>query len=834
MKNITVHLCFVILLLLLLNTFHTNAQQVTILDDNINTNGQVELKVNSTTKNYFITKIRHHIDSMFLQPTSITIGQENTTIITEPAQHYPVDNYKVLKYNIDNPFDTDNDGVDDIIELNNAPIQSPLNAASQINIEDGLVMIDGFETFQNLSIQKDFVEWSEFLNGKAYVKFIITNIGKATVYFINSKKHNLHADFADAINIASAGDLIKKGQVIYHPHSISNNGSLGAFAFNYSNGRPQNFEVVQATYEVLAANMPFLKNNLSYLITTNNEAQYVEEELLFNQSRVSTLFEKDLYEGIDYLGLHQAEGFGFLRVVNLGEIPNPRDIVLYKTLPNSLPRVAGIMTSAIQTPLSHVNIRAIQNNIPNAYIKNAATLPAIENLLNNYVYYKVEKNKYVIRAATLAEVNNWFKNIRPTEQQQPPLNLTHTKILPLTEIDFLMYDGYGAKCSNMASMLTFGFPTETIPNGFGIPFYFYQEFMKHNNFFEEIGETIAAEKFKTDRLIRGEQLKDLRKKIKNATMPSWMLADLAAMHAEFPVGSSVRCRSSSNNEDILGFNGAGLYNSKTQHPDEGHISKSIKQVYASLWNLRAFEEREFYRINHFDAAMGVLCHPNFVNEKANGVGISTDPFYNTTNTFYLNSQVGENLITNPETNAIPEEILLDDNFSSVADFSVIQYSNLTLPETTVLNQQHLKQLRNYLHVIDTEFKRLYHAENDENFAMDIEYKITSNNKLAIKQARPWVYFGLWEVNNNNIEKKFDLKVAPNPAREKINIKCQACNINKVTITNINGQHIVAHYFNETVDPNFDLYIANLPPGIYLLNSFKDKNKHYQTVKFIKH
>ena len=58
------------------------------------------------------------------------------------------------------------------------------------------------------------------------------------------------------------------------------------------------------------------------------------------------------------------------------------------------------------------------------------------------------------------------------------------------------------------------------------------------------------------------------------------------------------------------------------------------------------------------AAMGLLCHPNFQEEKSNGVGISIDPIYETENTFYLNTQVGESLITNPDPNSVPEEILL--------------------------------------------------------------------------------------------------------------------------------------------------------------------------------
>lgn len=834
MKNITAYLSFLLFSVLIFLGKNLNAQQIPIINYSINTNGQAQLNINSTEQNYYITKIRHQPDSLFLRPTTLTLGKINTTVIAEAAQHYPVEHYQVLEYAIEQAFDTDEDGIDDITEYNNAPLQSPFNAALPISIEDGLTMVDSFTTFQQLSIKKDFVQWSEFLNGKEYVKFIINDLNKPKLYFINSKTHNFHIDFAKAVNIEFADDHIKKGQIIFHPNIISNNGTLGTFAFNYSNGRPQYFKIVQATYELLIANMPFLKNNLSYFVTANSKTKFQQDELLYQQSRVPILFEEDVYEDINFQGLHQGEGFGFLRLMTLEEIPSPRDIVLYEALPNALPRVGGIITTAIQTPLSHVNLRAIQNNIPNAYIKNAPNIDAIKNLLNSYVYFKVEKDSYDIRAATLQEVNTWFENTRPTEEQYPPLNLAHTKILPLNEIDFFMFDAYGVKCTNVATMHTFGFKNETIPNGFGIPFYYYQEFMKYNNFFGMIGEMINQEAFKTDRNTRDELLKKISKEIKNAAMPNWMLNDLAAMHATFPKGTSIRCRSSSNNEDIPGFNGAGLYDSKTQHPDEGHISKSIKQVYASLWNLRAFEEREFYRINHFIAAMGVLCHPNFSNEKANGVAISGDPFYNTDNTFYLNTQVGEDLVTNPETSSIPEEILLHNDFNDEARFSVLQYSNLVPLETTILSKQHLKELRDYLFVIDSEFKQLYNVSASDEFAIDIEYKITNTNQLIIKQARPWVNYDLTQNEDYTNEDVFNLIVTPNPAREKIIVQCQFCNINKIIIFNIAGQQFSWSFVPENLFVNFEFYIKNLAPGVYFLSSFTGNEEHYETVKFLKH
>ena len=209
-------------------------------------------------------------------------------------------------------------------------------------------------------------------------------------------------------------------------------------------------------------------------------------------------------------------------------------------------------------------------------------------------------------------------------------------------------------------------------------------------------------------------------------------ADLAA---RFGADRPIRARSSTNNEDLPDFNGAGLYDSKTQRPDEGHLSKSIKQVYASVWNLRAFLEREFYRIDHLATAMGVLVHPNFDDELANGVAVSVDPVYETPDAFYVNAQVGENLVTNPDAASVPEALLLD----ATGRAAYISRSNLVEPGESLLTADQLGDLRDRLTVIHDRFAALYGVVGGEQFAMEIEFKITTDGVLAIKQARRWVF-----------------------------------------------------------------------------------------------
>ncbi|MFK7951111.1 MAG: PEP/pyruvate-binding domain-containing protein [Saprospiraceae bacterium] len=831
--NYTVQ-CFFILTLFL-NCHSVFGQQVVpIISHNTNTSGQVELEINSSSDKYYILSVRNHVDSTFDIMTSMVLGEDGTMIISESLSGYPIEHYQIMEYNISTPDDVDEDGIDDITEFQNIPTQSPINAAPEILEEDGLVFIDTFTTFKKLTVIKDRVLFSEFLNGKGFVKYIITDFyTNPKIYFINTFKHTLHADFANEIGINYLGNDIKKGQIIYHPTSFANNGTLGAYAFNYSNGFPEDFDVVRRTHELLAANMPFIENNLAYFITAANQAQYEQDSILHTQSRVPVLLEADAYGDVDYWGLNPSEGFGLFRQIVGDEVPGPKDIVLYEQLPNALPRVGGIMTSVIQTPLSHVNLRAIQNEIPNAFIRDPLLIDSIADLLNKYIYFKVEQDSYVIREATLEEVNTWFDNIRPTKEQTPPLNLDYTSILPLDDIKFIMFDGFGAKCANVATMRRFGFPDGTIPDGFGVPFYFYQEFMKHNGLFKEIETIINSAEFQADRNVRDEMLFAFREKIRSGRMPNWMLVELQRMQTSFPKETPIRVRSSTNNEDLPGFNGAGLYDSRTHYEIEGHIAKSIKQIYASLWNLRAFEERDFYRVNHFTASMGILCHPSYQDEKANGVGVSIDPIYGTSNTFYLNSQVGEELITNPSGTVLPEEILLDRVWINFDDYIVIQRSNLISEDSVILSRLDLNAMRKYLTTIHDEFAKLYHAEGLEDFAMDIEYKITSDDRLIIKQARPWVSFVLEEEFANPEIENIKMTVFPNPADKSITLACEECHITAVKITNILGQSIEPVVINYPTTASVRVDVQELPKGVYVISGFVTNNNQFYSMKFVK-
>ncbi len=607
----------------------------------------------------------------------------------------------------------------------------------QVEFKDGTATIPDRETFKKLSYQGIDVLIDTQLAGIEFVKIQVenTHTQNPQLYFMNTKTHRSHGSFMQAAGLGR-GQGQMRGVLSYRPLFTAPNGEPGVYTFEFNPNNAFSFEKIKLVHDLLVAKMPILKNRLGYCPLWGAIGIYRREKALYDKAEFPVYFEDDLYANIGYLPLNQAESYGRLRVLETSDHPTTRDIVICKTLPNEMSRVAGIITGVRQTPLSHVNLRAIQDKVPNAFIATAWEHKLIAPLIGKYVYYKVNPDGFEIREATREEVETHFADLRPAKTQKPTRDLSAKKILPLDDIKFSDSSSFGVKTANVATLRTFGFSKGAVPDGFGVPFYFYDEFMKHNGFYKKIEALLKEPDFQNSHDTKDAELKKLRSEIEMGKMPAWMMRAFSDLQNSFPDGTSLRCRSSTNNEDLPGFSGAGLYDSFTHNIDEGHLSKSIKQVFASLWNFRAFEARDFFRIDHFTTAMGVLVHPNFENESANGVAVTDDVVYQTEGNYYLNIQVGEDLVTNPEEQSIPEEVLLD--WWDSNNYRIVSTSNRVTDNKRILSDKYLRELNIYLGTVHNKFSRLYSGGSQtQDFAMEIEFKITNDGKISIKQARPW-------------------------------------------------------------------------------------------------
>lgn len=610
-------------------------------------------------------------------------------------------------------------------------------APQDLKFEMGVATIPDVKTFGELSYKGTDVGRDPYLENLQYVKFLIENpeTDDAALYFMHTGNYRAHPPYMRMVGMNSRRAV--RGAISLQPRMKNSTGGAGLYVFDFQPNDAFPFEEIEYIRDVLVNYAPFLQGQLAYHPLRGGMKQYEEDKAKYAASDVLVHLDTDLYDNIGFLPLNTSESYGLLRVLDNDTRPSPRDIVICRTLPNQMPRVAGVISEERQTPLSHVNLRCVQDRVPNAFVANALKEQAISSLVGKLVHYKVTSDSYSIREATKDEVDEHFKSLRPGEPLVPKRNFARTEILPLTEIEFTQSDSYGVKAANLATMHTFEFPAGMIPNGFAVPFSFYDEFMKHNGLYTRIDEMLADPKFDSDRDVQRRVLKKFRKTITQGNMPESIMTALGDVQASFPRGTSIRCRSSTNNEDLPGFSGAGLYDSFTHKPDEGHLQKSIKQVFASLWNFRAFEEREFYRVDHKLTAMGVLLHANYKEERANGVAVTDDILYGSLGNYYLNTQIGEDLVTNPDAESSPEEVLL--GWWEKDGHQVVRRSSDADEGKCLLTDEHIAGLRKRLAKIHGRFRKLYGFDENDPFAMEIEFKITKEGKLVIKQARPWVF-----------------------------------------------------------------------------------------------
>jgi hypothetical protein len=258
-------------------------------------------------------------------------------------------------------------------------------------------------------------------------------------------------------------------------------------------------------------------------------------------------------------------------------------------------------------------------------------------------------------------------------------------------------------------------------------------------------------------------------------------------------------RSSTNSEDLEGFTGAGLYDSDSvklyektdkggydrSHPKQwekikSKLQKVVPALYSSVWNDRAFEEREWYSMNgkqHLDIKVGLAAERSYPlydfddepGEVANGVVVTrdiNDP--KKPRKAYINAQHYDLAITNPPTAEELEEVNEDPNqnylteeiiaITMAADdakmwdwpswsYGVVRHTSVRNGEPVLKDNpmtrslpMEVRQLAFVAQYISDSFADFL-GKDPFSFAIDIEWKILGRGRtMLIKQARPFESF----------------------------------------------------------------------------------------------
>ncbi len=79
------------------------------------------------------------------------------------------------------------------------------------------------------------------------------------------------------------------------------------------------------------------------------------------------------------------------------------------------------------------------------------------------------------------------------------------------------------------------------------------------------------------------------------------------------------------------------------------------------------------------------------------------------------------------------------NARNSSSYTIVRHSNQIADGDRLMDDQYLQEIGPMMSTIHSNFARLYDVNAQDQFSMEIEYKITAEGSLAIKQARPWVY-----------------------------------------------------------------------------------------------
>lgn len=511
----------------------------------------------------------------------------------------------------------------------------------------------------------DITDWKQLskpLRNTRFSKFVI-DVKTGKIYFFDVNVFTLHIDFV-------MDYLLKQART---PENVK------AYNQNYSTEKPQFilgylthypkqkawtfsfWEGDKITKKMVLSTADALKKAFKVAPLKFRPDSPYQEHLAkqLKSKKVPVIYNADLYQAMPYQAFNSGEAIGKLNIVEASnkieslQFSQHEVVILQQSYPDISP-VSGIVTTQFSTPLSHVNLRANAWGIPNASLKTAVKDYA--HLNGKWVKLVVTEKQLTLVEATDKEVQTKQKLASQQKKvEMPDANLSSTELAMLKDISLSDVRTYGAKTAHLGEMVQAELP---VPNGFGIPFHYYQEHMQTHGLDQLVMAILNDARF-NDLGWRKQQLRQLQKKINQAPINKASLSAILQQWQARLGGASVFVRSSTNAEDLPNFNGAGLYDTVPNVQSELALEAAVKKVWASLWNLRAVNERAYFGIPQTKVYAAVLIQKG-LNASASGVLLTTDIWAHERNVFTINAKRGLGIrVVNGQ--KIAEQVLYDVN-----------------------------------------------------------------------------------------------------------------------------------------------------------------------------
>jgi len=577
-----------------------------------------------------------------------------------------------------------------------------------------------------------------------HLMFVIDRADQGRVYYINSQRYAFHKDFVNANYLT-----LERGREFFRHNYLERDrrfllgtivyqAKAGKFTLEFWEGDLVTPELVREAYAKVSASFfapVYFKPNATR-----------QEEVAAALPEVPHLLPSEVNQAQDYLPLNPAHNFGVLRVIDRmteETIIDRNEIVIFREPPISVTPLSGMITTTFSTPLAHVNLLAKGWGIPNAYIKGADEL--FKPLIGKFVYFEARENDFILRPAETRETAEYGRRLAAeSDRLTPPADLTYSRLTELKDQRRGDALRFGAKAANLGEVIhamRVGIVQGiSVPPGFSIPFFYYDQFLRENGFDDAILEMLGHDRFNHDPAYRKQRLADLRARLQHGRVnPGFRQAVTAKTHALFGA-KGVFARSSTNSEDLPNFSGAGLYTTVPNVRGDEALIEAVKTVWASLWNYEAYEARESAGLNHAAVYASVLIQEG-MNASAAGVLITANPFDpDDAAAVYVNAKRGLGIRV-VEGHQVPEQVIFHPRSGAVR---VLTRSGddtmLTFDERGGVREVKIETARAVL--TDAVVRRLARAALQIKRAFggrdqDIEW-LTVEDQIYIVQSRPYI------------------------------------------------------------------------------------------------
>lgn len=550
------------------------------------------------------------------------------------------------------------------------------------------------------------------------VKFLIDLHEDRRVYFVNTQRWPVHYDFA-ATHLSRPTDPVLRHALFNFTEyrdptrrfvcgSLVHYLDADVWAMELLTGDNLAGRRVQRAFEQLQRAVYF-GDALRYRPISALHRSRLDEDTV-ELPRLST---EDVFGAIQYQPLTHGTATGELVIVRRGETASARPdaIYVFEELPDEVPRAAAIISAQLQAPLGHVALLCANRGTPNMALRDALDDRSFAALAGQRVQLVVGPQEYTLEAAT----GEAIPRAEPTTIT-PPLADDDGALRALADLRLDDASTVGAKAAQLGEAASLG-ETIVTPGGFVVPFSRY------------------ATHLRSAHAMRLVNLAERRDAIERAPVERRLLAAVHARIQAFEGAERVILRSSTNAEDLPGFTGAGLYESRVidASADANTLADALRAVWASVWREAAHDERDAFGIDHDAVRMAVLVQPFVRDARANGVAITANPFHSRQPGYLINAQPMSASVTGAEGGEIPEQHLLY-TFIDGDDARLLSLSSEQ--DGPVLTPDDLSHLRPVLETLHRHFVPRWGARAN---AVDVEFLIAGDDReVVVLQARPFL------------------------------------------------------------------------------------------------